>query len=308
MMSKIIRLGSIFVFASIFLLTGCHSGSKSSPSSSTNQSATTQSGTVVATVNGKPITLAEYNYYKTTREEQTPNVKLGHKALLAEIVDTELLKQAALKAGMDKQPKIQARIQQDTDNILIQALLQKKFGHMKFSNAKLKKAYQKVAANMAKGKQYKARHILVKTKAKAEKIIQQLNKGANFSKLAKKDSIAPSASNGGELGWFTADTMVPHFAAAIQKLKKGQYTKQPVHTRFGWHVILLQNTRQAKPPTFKQIKPKLKSVLTQQALQKYVNHLRKKAAIKTHLDRISAKSKNLNPPTIKETTGQKPTT
>lgn len=308
MISKVTRLSSILVFASILLLAGCHSGGKSSASTSTGQSATAKSATVIATVNGQPISLAEYKHYKTTREQQTPNVKLGHKALLAEIVDTELLKQAALKAGMDKQPKIQARIKQDTANILIQALLQKKFGHMKFSNAKLKKAYQKVASNMAKGKQYKARHILVKTKTQAEKIIQQLNKGANFAKLAKKDSIAPSASHGGELGWFTADTMVPHFAAAIKKLKKGKYTEQPVHTRFGWHVILLQNTRQAKPPSFKQIKPKLESVLTQQALQKYVNQLRKKATIKTHLDRISSKSKNLNPPTIKETTGQKPTT
>lgn len=293
------------------LLSGCQSKS-TTDSSSTSQQTSTPQANIVATVNGKPITLAEYENYKDGRAQQMPNVKLSRKALLEELVDMELLKQAAVKEGVGKGPKIEAKINESTANILIQALLRKKFGHPNYSDAELKKTYDQVVAKSG-GTEYKASHILVKTKAEAEKIIEQLNKGANFAALAKKDSIAPSAPQGGELGWFTADTMVPPFTAAVEKLKKGEYTKTPVHTRFGWHVILLQDTRKLNPPSFESVKPRIEALLTQQAIQKYVSDLRAKAKIATHADQIPAaatgipKLPPLNPPAIKETKGETPT-
>lgn len=287
------------------LLAGCQSQKSENPT----HASTAPSSDVVATVNGQPITLAQYDNYKSGRALQMPNVKLSRKALVEELVDMELLKQAAVSAGIDKRPQVQAKVEENTANILIQALLREKFGHPNYSDAELKKTYEQVVAQSS-GTEYKASHILVKTEAEAEKIIQQLNKGANFAALAKKDSIAPSAPQGGELGWFTADTMVPPFTAAVEKLKKGEYTKTPVHTRFGWHVILLQDTRKLNPPPFDQVKSRIENLLTQQAIQKYVGDLRAKAKVTTDLGNIptastaTAKPPTVNPPAIKETTGE----
>ena len=306
MKSKLLWLGSSLAITAI-LLTGCQHNKGQDITSTTGKQ--TQ---IVATVNGKQITLAEYEAYKADRAQEMPNVKLSRKALIDELVDMELLKQAAIQAGIAKRPEIQAKIAQNTANILIQALLREKFGHPQYSDAVLRKTYEEVVAK-SEGTEYKARHILVKTKAEAEKIIAQLNKGANFAALAKKDSTAPSAPQGGELGWFTADTMVPSFTAAVEKLKKGEYTKTPVHTRFGWHVILLQDTRKLNPPTFDEVKPRIESILTQQAIEKYVSDLRSKAKVRTNIGQVptsatQSKPMTVNPPAIKETTGEVPTT
>lgn len=305
MNSKIFWLGNGLLITTI-LLSGCqHKSQEIAKPKGT-------SANVVATVNGTQITYAEYEAYKTKREQEMPNVRLSPKVLVEELVDMELLKQAAIQAGIEKRSEIKAKIEQNTANVLIQALLREKFGHAQYSDAKLKETYQKLVAKSG-GTEYKARHILVKTKAEAEKIIAQLNKGANFATLAKKESTAPSAPQGGELGWFTPDTMVPPFTAAVEKLKKGQYTKTPVHTRFGWHVILLQNTRQVNAPTFKEVKPRLESLLTQRAIEAYVSKLRTNAKVSTKTLPIPKKTppvhpSNMNPPAIKETTGQTPTT
>lgn len=305
MKSKFFWLSSGLIITTV-LLSGCqHKGQDISKSESTPAN-------IVATVNGKQISYTEYEAYKSTREQQMPDVQLSHKVLIEELVDMELLKQAAIRAGIEKRPEIQAKIEQNTDNLLIQALLREKFGHPQYSDSKLRAIYLKLAAKSS-GTEYKARHILVKTKAEAEKIIEQLNKGANFSALAKKESTAPSAPQGGELGWFTPDTMVPSFTAAVEKLKKGQFTKTPVHTRFGWHVILLQDTRKLNAPTFKEVKPRIESLLTQQAIEKYVGELRSKAKISIESSQIPMPTTSVNPSkvtpdTIKEKTGQTPTT
>lgn len=284
-MNKRLASSSFAILLGLGLLAGCQSQTTPAKSSAT----TTSSSPTVATVNGHPISQAQLDAYRKQRAGQMPNVKLSNKALVEELVDMRLLENAAIKDGIANQPDISAKLAQNRANILIEALLHQKFGSQKFSEAKLKQVYDELVAN-ASQREYKARHILVKTQAEAQKIIEQLNKGANFSELAKKDSIAPSAPKGGELGWFTAKTMVPAFSKAVEKLKKGEYTKTPVHTRFGWHVILLQNTRKMNPPPFDQVKPRIQALLTQQAIQKYVKDLRAKAKVKIDLATTSAKS------------------
>ncbi|APZ42395.1 hypothetical protein BW247_04225 [Acidihalobacter ferrooxydans] len=275
---------SLALVLSLGLLGGCQTKTDSSKSSTPSTPAA--SSPTVATVNGKAITQADLNAYRTVRAAQLPNVKLSEKALLQELVDMRLLEQAAIAAGINKQPSIHAKIEQQRANTLIEALLQQKFGAKKYSDAELKQEYDQLTAQSGQ-EEYKAAHILVKTKAEAEKIIADLNKGANFATLAKKYSTAPSASKGGELGWFTAQTMVPPFAAAVEKLKKGEYTKTPVHTRFGWHVILLQNTRKVTPPPFAQVKSRIQTLLTQQAIEKYVQSLQSKAKITIDLPKTA---------------------
>lgn len=288
-MNKRLAHSSLTLLLGLGLLAGCQTKTE------TAKSPTASSSPAVATVNGKAITEAELKAYRTLRAGQLPNVTLSNKALVQELVDMRLLEQAAVKAGVANEPDIQAEVEQSRANILIKALLRKKFGSKQYPDAELKKEYDQIVAQAGQ-REYEARHILVKTEAKAKQIIAQLNKGANFADLAKKDSIAPSAPKGGELGWFTAQTMVPPFAKAVEKLKKGEYTKTPVHTRFGWHVILLQDTRKLNAPAFAQVKSRIKALLTQQAIQKYVEDLRNKAKIKIEMPANAAKTQPSSEP------------
>src|SRR6185437_5838990 len=128
----------------------------------------------------------------------------------------------------------------------------------------------------------KARHILLPTEAAAKEVIAQLDKGADFAALAKEKSTDPSKETGGELGYFTRDDgMVPEFADAAFKLKKGEYTKTPVHTQFGWHVIEVEDRREVKPPSFEESKPQLKEEAARAAVGSKLKELRGKAKIET---------------------------
>src|SRR3569623_1232366 len=129
-------------------------------------------------------------------------------------------------------------------------------------------------------KEFKARHILVPTEAEAKDVIAQLDKGANFSDLAKaKSKDRASAESGGDLGWFSAGQMVPQFSQAGTTLDKGKYTKTPVRTQFGYHVVVLDDTRKVDPPSFDSIKDRLAEVVQSQKIGEYLETLRKKAKI-----------------------------
>ena len=129
------------------------------------------------------------------------------------------------------------------------------------------------------GNEFKARHILVADEDKAKKMIAELDKGADFGELAKKNSTDASAANGGELGWFSAQQMVKPFADAVAKLDKGKYTAEPIQTQFGWHVIMLDDKRDITPPPLDQVKKQLQMVLQNQRIQSYVQGLRDQAKV-----------------------------
>jgi peptidyl-prolyl cis-trans isomerase C len=126
--------------------------------------------------------------------------------------------------------------------------------------------------------EYRARHILVATEAFAQNIIQQLNRGGDFAALARKESM-DSGQSGGELGWFSPTQMVPEFATAVANLKKGEITSKPVQTKFGWHVIQLEETRETTPPDYEQVKSKLGQIVQNKKMQAYLDELKKTAKI-----------------------------
>jgi len=129
-------------------------------------------------------------------------------------------------------------------------------------------------------KEYKARHILVETKEKAEAIIKELAAGGDFAKIATKESKDPgSGKNGGDLGWFSAQTMVKPFADAVAALQKGQTTQAPVQSEFGWHVIQLEDTRSPAAPAFDDVKQQVETLSQRKKLQAYLDELRKNAKI-----------------------------
>ncbi len=135
------------------------------------------------------------------------------------------------------------------------------------TDAAIEALYEKDYADKTGPEQVQARQILVKTQAEAQSIIAQLEKGADFATLAQKDSIDPGAKDGGELGWFSKDEMVPAFADAAFALKPGTYTKTPVQTQFGWHVILNEGERQAPPPPLADVKGKIQQQLAQEDIK-----------------------------------------
>jgi len=145
--------------------------------------------------------------------------------------------------------------------------------------AAIQAEYNKDYANQPGPAQVEARHILVQTQAQAQAIITQLNGGADFATLAQKDSIDPGAKNGGELGWFSQDEMVPAFASAAFALQPGQYTKTPVQTQFGWHVILCEGKRTAPTPKLADVSDQIRQKLADNAVQNALTAARDKVKI-----------------------------
>jgi peptidyl-prolyl cis-trans isomerase C len=234
---------------------------------------------VVATVNGKPITeelLRAYVRSQTNGQDIQLDAAQRQMAIKG-LVDLEVLAQAARKDGMDKKPEVAAELALNEDNLLAQANVGQYMQGHQLSDAQLQAAYQEKAKSGAT-RQYKARHILVNSEDQAKDIIAQLGKGANFAALAKKYSLDPgSKNNGGELGdWFSGDSMVPEFSAALATLKKGEYTKQPVHTQYGWHVIQLEDEG---TQTFEQMHDKLVDQVQRKTFGDYLEQLRNAAKV-----------------------------
>ena len=195
------------------------------------------------------------------------------------LIDRELLYQEALAKGIDKKPEVVQELNDQRRSLLANVAITEMLGTQPATDQELHKIYKERVLDK-KLTEYKARHILVKTEGEAKDIIAQLDKGADFSALAKTKSLdTGSGSKGGDLGWFSASQMVPEFSKATAELQKGKYTKAPVKSQFGWHVIMLDDTRPVKPPTFDELKTRLEGVVQGERVSAYVSGLRQKAKI-----------------------------
>jgi peptidyl-prolyl cis-trans isomerase C len=201
--------------------------------------------------------------------------------LVNQEIDRRALLIAAKKQGLEHQPAIAAAMEHSADVTLENAFVQT---HIQpaITDAAIQAEYNKDYANKPGPEQVQARHILVKTQAEAQAIIDQLNKGADFATLAQKDSLDPGAKNGGELGWFTQDQMVKPFADAAFALQPGQYTKTPVQTQFGWHVILCEGKKASPPQALADVQGKIRQTLAEAAIKATVADARSKVAIKVY--------------------------
>ena len=250
--------------------------------STTTTTTTTEDKKVVATVNGQAITQDTLDSVVSMVRRSGQGEDLDTKGILDDLVITELARQEANKSGVAEREDIKNKVKDFTDKIVLNAWTQEKASSFKVSDDELKKIYEKRISGADKY-EYKARHILMKTKEEAEGIIKDLDKGTDFADLAKKSSDGPSASMGGDLGWFKSDTMVKPFADAVAKMEPGTYTKEPVQTEFGWHVIKLEERRDVKPPEFESVKPQLQRQYEQEKMLEYMNELRGKADVKIML-------------------------
>ncbi|MEA2079809.1 MAG: peptidylprolyl isomerase, partial [Pseudomonadota bacterium] len=233
---------------------------------------------VLATVNGSPITEGVVELYEQQLQARRPGNPAGQDrmAILEEVINLELARQGGEAQGLDKDTKVQLQIDQQRRAVIATAAIQRELEANPVSDDELKKIYQEQAPS---GAEYKARHILVKEEDEAKKLIAELDQGADFSELAKQHSTGPSGKSGGELGWFSPKQMVAPFSEAVSGMEKGSYTKQPVKTQFGWHIIMFDDTRDATPPPFEQLKPQLQAFVQKQRVQEYIARLRKEATI-----------------------------
>jgi peptidyl-prolyl cis-trans isomerase C len=239
----------------------------------------------VATVNGQPISNDMFEFYvkNTTGKPASEMTAEQRGQALDNLVRGEVIAQEAVKQGLDKTGDAPAQLALSRLEILQQAGALHYLDDKKPTEAEEKAEYDTQVAAMTKT-QYRARHILVKTQEEAQKIIDQLKKGAKFEDLAKKNSMDSSKDQGGDLGFFAPQSMVPPFAAAVEALKKGEYTQTPVQTPYGWHVILLVDTRETPVPPFEQVKDRVGQLVEQKKFRAYQDELLKSAKVEKYLD------------------------
>jgi peptidyl-prolyl cis-trans isomerase C len=274
---------SLALVAAVALLAGCtkpaEDAAKPAATAAAGDAAKAAS-TVVATVNGQKLSSEVLDMFvqavtSKPAAEATPEQK---SQMLDQLINMALAAQAGEKEGVQNEADVKARIELLRMQILAEAATEKYIKAHPVSESEMKAEYDAQLANMPK--EYKARHILVETKEKAEAIIKELAAGGDFAKIAGKESKDPgSGKNGGDLGWFSAQTMVKPFADAVAKLEKGQTTQAPVQSEFGWHVIQLEDTRSPEPPAFDDVKQQVEMFTQRKKLQTYLDDLRKNAKV-----------------------------
>jgi peptidyl-prolyl cis-trans isomerase C len=232
------------------------------------------------TVNGRPIPKARVDFYVKQQSSQgMPDTEQTRRAVVDNLISQEVVAQEAEKKGFGKAPEFRTELDLYRQRMLIRAYMQDHFKAHPINDAQMLAEYNKVKASRGGDKEYKARHILVDTEAQAKDIVAQLKKGAKFEELAKQSKDTGSKERGGDLDWNTPGTFVKPFAEALTRLEKGKYTETPVQSPFGWHVIQLDDVREAAFPAFNDVKPQLMARLQEQEVQKVVDGLRAKAKI-----------------------------
>ncbi len=255
------------------LLAGCDKTEKATTTSNVSKS------DAIAVVNGQYITKASLDELEKQIAERSHGQTFPKEKLIEELIQRELLVQDALQKQLDKSDEIVSQLDSAKKTLLTQADVQNFIKANPVTDAEVKAEYDSKVAG-ENGTEYKARHILVKTEDEAKKLIAELDKGADFAKLANKNSLdAKESQNGGDLGWFVAGQMVAPFSEAVEKLEKGKYTKTPVKTQFGYHVILREDSRTQTPPPLEAVKEQLMPYLQRKKVQTMVETLRKQAKV-----------------------------
>jgi peptidyl-prolyl cis-trans isomerase C len=234
-----------------------------------------------AVVNGKPIPAAKVDeFVEALAAQGRPDSPETRQLVREELVAREIFSQEADKRGLARTPDVQRQLENTRQDVLIRALIRDYLVKNPVKDSDVQAEYDKFKQETsAGGKEYKARHILVEKEDDAKKIIDQLNKGESFESLAVQSKDPGSAASGGDLGWNTASTFVKEFSDAMVALDKGKTVAQPVKTQFGYHVIRLEDVREAAPPPLDQVKPQIQQQLERQKVQQLQQELRTAAKV-----------------------------
>jgi len=218
---------------------------------------------VAAMVNGRPVSELSVKNVMTqiAGQGETPQ----RKQILTELINLEVLTQAAEEMGLDKNPEVAAALHLQYTQSMSNAYLSEVGQQIEVTDADIRAEYDRQAANIT-ADEYNADHILLDSQADALEVINDINNGVDFAEIAKERSTGPTGQNGGSLGWFQSNSMVPEFSTALASMKKGDTSKTPVKTEFGWHVIRLNDLRSAATPNFEAVKDSMRNVVIRQRL------------------------------------------
>ena len=235
----------------------------------------------VAVVNNEKIEQRFVDFIKDEVEKQGRKVSNDmEENIIDRLIDLKVINQAANRSGLLDDPIILTQAELSTQELIYTLYLQRYIVNNPVKNDEVKSEYE-IFINNFDDREFKASHILLKTKTQAQKIIAKLEENDNFSTLAKESSIDESSKdNGGDLGWFEKRDMLEIIYDEVSKLKKGEFTKSPIQTQFGWHVIKLNDTREAPLPSFDEKKTELKTTLQKRKLKQHLDELRNQAKIK----------------------------
>ncbi len=249
---------------------------------------------VVARVNGVDIHQSDIAFAEEEVGGNMPNMAPEQKRenLINYLVDVIVMSQAAEQQKLAERPEVKHRLAFDRNRLLMESMLQDT-GRAALTDAAEHQVYDEAIKQVKNEEEVHARHILVPTEEEAKDILAQLKGGADFATLAKEKSKDPGAAQGGDLGYFTKDQMVPEFAAVAFKLDKGQLS-DPVKTQFGWHVIKVEDKRIKPTPTFEQVKPQIDNYVAHRAQSQLVEKLRSAANVE-RLDKPMEPNTTLNP-------------
>lgn len=237
---------------------------------------------VVAKVDGKDISRMDVLNFIQTLPPQTREMPIEKLFPLAveQVVNSEIVVEKTKGVQLDNDPEVQKQLERAKEEITRSVYLQKQVEE-RITEDRIKTAFDNYVKNFPNVQEVKASHILVKEEAKAKDMIAQLDKGADFATLAKENSTDGTAKNGGTLGYFVESEVVPDFAKAAFALTPGTYTKEPVKTNFGYHVIKSEDKRKREPATLEQVKPFLQAQLRRETLEGMLKEWRAQAKVET---------------------------
>ena len=234
---------------------------------------------VVARVNGEEIRQSDILRMPQQLPDEVRNMPQGQlfTLLLERAVDRILVIDAARKSGLAEDPAIRARLKVAEDDILWAVFLERQVQE-NLTEKRVRRAYDRLSGAAAE-EEVKARHILLASAEDARAVIRDLEGGAKFKAVARAKSIGPSRESGGDLGYFSRSQMVDEFSAAAFAMNVGEFSKEPVKTQFGYHVILLENRRRAEAPSLQEAMPQIQQEVMREVLTEVLGTLRKGADI-----------------------------
>ncbi|MCP5472258.1 MAG: peptidylprolyl isomerase [Sinobacteraceae bacterium] len=274
---KILRFVAL---ASLATLAACQQGGKDAAKTA---DASDPSAEVVATVDGTNLTRGTFDFYVKAATGKAPAdlTPEQRQDALDSLVRMQLIASQAQKDGLDKDHEIAAALTLSRLDVLQRALQQQYLKDKTPTEQELRAEYETQLAQMPRT-EYHARHILVQTEETANQLLARLKKGEKFERVAR-ESMDSSKDNGGDLGWFSPQSMVKPFSDAVMTLKKGETTAKPVQTQFGWHIIRLDDTREVQPPPFDAVQPQLGQVVLAKKFKGYSDELLKTAKVEKKL-------------------------
>jgi peptidyl-prolyl cis-trans isomerase C len=234
----------------------------------------------VATVNGEriPESLLRLLALRSLQKNTEDMTDEERQQVMDQLINLKLLAEAGLARRLDQERTIAAELELLRLQTLANWAIRRHVEENPPAEFELRALYEERMQNLS-GTEYNARHILVDSREEADHVIDLLDDGGDFAALAEEYSTGPTGPNGGQLDWFTPDRMVQPFADAVRAMEVGTYTSEPVQTQFGWHVILLQETREQQPPGLESMRTELTTLAERQKMQEYVDTLRDAATV-----------------------------